>query len=1064
MSGEAIAADKLQMRLGESQATGALSWRGGDVPQLDADIDLNRIDLDRFLPAEEVGDAGQPGDEAALVPLQTISDNVRQVIPADVAATIDLKIGTLTWREGVIRQARTRLVLDDGVVALQPASALLPGGADVRFAGRLTQGGDRPWLQGVVEIAADDLRAILSWLSVDVSDVPADRLRRLNASADLSAIGNRLSTTNLDVRIDTTRIAGDAAIAADERPRVTAALAVNTVNVDAYLPPAGETGAGSEETASPVPETASEDAWAGLANIDADVTLKMDALIYDGVHVAGLELDAAHDDGNLTLRRAQVADVAGAGVSVSGTAHTVWSAPTVDLAVESTADSLEGVVAFLDIDPEIRTQAFGKFALQGFLKGGEDALSLDFTLAAGTAGATIEGTVDDPFGAPAGALALRLRASDAAALARTAGLTPPAPVERLGALSIDGGIGGDLKSLAVNLSAEAAGATVTASGKVTELLTSPGYSVDVDLAHPSGEALVATVIGEVPAGAALGPVRLVGKVSGDRMVANLAGIDAAIGESTLAGDIFLRLDQDPPAFSAAMRAGLLDLAWIGGGLAAADGNAGTGIEVTELYSDRWSDEPIDLALLDRLSGTLTLAAEAIVLGPYRIEQADVDIAAGEGTLTLRSLGGRLFGGALEADGSLAGAPMPAGQAAVQLSDANIGAILRETAGGRAVSGKATIDGYFTLRGQTEREMVESLAGRVTITSDEGAVEGVDVPAISRQIAALSEADALDDIVSFVDRAEQSLSSGQTTIHSLDGIVRVQNGQVRIDGFEIVTDGGVGTINGTADLPAWQLDLTALFRLEEHAEAPPVGVHLGGPIDRPERRYLIEEMQAHLVKLGLLSLAGSTDAPKITLRKGAKAEPGTEMDTLLRNVLGDPDEAEDAADTRPADARAGANETGKALEVPDQDDAGGALLSLDDVPDNPVVVEEPLGAGQAEEPADPEQVEQQEVLLETEDLEQPAAAPSPDEPEPAPPSDEAVPEPPSAPERYRAETLQDFVDDVLGEPDPDQDADLQEAVDDPLKESEPERGVEESQPDPDEGFQDFVDDLLESLDE
>ena len=65
----------------------------------------------------------------------------------------------------------------------------------------------------------------------------------------------------------------------------------------------------------------------------------------------------------------------------------------------------------------------------------------------------------------------------------------------------------------------------------------------------------------------------------------------------------------------------------------------------------------------------------------------------------------------------------------------------------------------------------------------------------------------------------------------------------------------------------------------------MGIRFEGPIDRPERRYLISDMQAHLVKLGLLSLAGAPNMPKITLRKGAKAEPGTEMDTLLRNVLG-----------------------------------------------------------------------------------------------------------------------------------------------------------------------------------
>ena len=288
---------------------------------------------------------------------------------------------------------------------------------------------------------------------------------------------------------------------------------------------------------------------------------------------------------------------------------------------------------------------------------------------------------------------------------------------------------------------------------------------------------------------------------------------------------------------------MLDLAWISGGFAAADGNAGTGNEVTGLYSDRWSDEPIDLALLDRLSGTLTLAAETLVLGPYRIEQADVDIAAGEGTLTLRSLGGRLFGGALRADGSLAGAPMPAGQAAVQLSDANIGAILRETAGGRAVSGKATIDGYFTLRGQTEREVVESLAGRVAITSDEGAVEGVDVPAISRQIAALSEAHALDDIVSFVRQggAEPFKRANGNPPPSMAPCGFRTAWRVSTASRSSPT-GGVGTINGTADLPAWQLDLTALFHLAQHAEDP-AGRRASRRADRPTRAALFDRRNA-----------------------------------------------------------------------------------------------------------------------------------------------------------------------------------------------------------------------------
>ena len=581
---------------------------------------------------------------------------------------------------------------------------------------------------------------------------------------------------------------------------------------------------------------------------------------------------------------------------------------------------------------------------------------------------------------------------------------------------------------------ETAGATLQIAGNITDPLASPGYSVDVELAHPQGEVLVETLTGGIPKGAALGALHLSGKVSGDRSVANFADVEATIGESTLGGGVFLRIGQTPPAFSADLHGGVLDLAWLGGGLAASkeaeDGVlrltiadvAGTGVGGVVREPARWSDETIDLAVLDRLSGTLALDAEALVLGDYRIDQANIDLAAAEGALTLRSLTGRLFDGALKADGSLAGGSMPAGQAAFRLADAELGDILRAAARFDTVSGKADADGYFTLGGETEREIVQSLTGRVALTSSDGTMEGVDVPAVSRQIDALSEVDELDDIASFVERTEQSLSRGQTAIRSLDGTVRVQNGQARIDGFGVVMDGGVGDISGTADLPAWQLDLTALFRLTEHADAPPVGIRFKGPIDRPERRYLIADMQAHLVKLGLLSLAGAPDMPKITLRKGAKAEPGTEMDRLLRNVLGDPDEA-DAESTEAAE---------------DAEQAGQPEL-LDRATTEQL--EESELPGQVSEPAKTEpRPESGETApaIEIEDVEEvelsgePDAADGGEESSAPPPVDEPVPHPPPAPERYRDEILQDVVDDLLKEPEPDQDEDFQDFVDDLLK--------------------------------
>ena len=1049
LSAGAMAASDVQLRLGESQATGRISWAGGDVPRLDAKVVLNRIDLDRFLPSggapappDAAGGSageGQSVDSVALVPLQTIANDIRRMIPTVAEADVDFTIDALTWREGVIRQATAHLALADGVVTIGPASALLPGGAKVDIVGRLTADGDGRWMHSVAEVAAEDLRAILSWLGVDVGAIPADRLRRLSASADLSASGDRIAASGLDIRVDTTRIAGNAAVMTGTRSRIAADLAVDAVNVDAYLAAAGAAPSGAAEPASSgetatlddapqeaaqaVPDPAADDPWAVLDEIDADVALTVDALTYDGMRLAGLELVAALEDGDLTVRRASVEDAAGARASVTGVAHAVATKPSFDLAVEGAADSLDGVAALLDIDPDIRTEAFGKATLNGSFAGDEEALEVDFALAAGPSTVTLDGTVERPFDEPAADLALRLHASSAAALARAAGLTPPPVVTRLGTLAIHGDIDGNRDSVALELSAETAGVTVQIDGRVTDPFASPGYSVDVDLIHPHAEALIETLVGASAADVALGALRISGKVSGDRTVANFGDVAATMGESTLGGGVFLLLEQEPPVFSAELHGGVLDLAWLGGGLAAsreadddllrltADDPASTGIDGATPASARWSEETIDLAVLDRLSGTLTLDAETLVLGDYRIDRAVVDLAAAEGTLTLRSLTGRLFDGALTADGSLTGGPAPAGQAAFGLVDAELGAILRAAAGLDDVSGQAEADGYVTLRGQSEREMIRSLAGRVAFKSRGGTIEGVDVPAISRQIEALSKVGALEDIPSFVEQTEQSLSTGQTAIRSLNGTMRVQDGQARIDGFKIVADGGVGAIRGTVDLPAWHLDLTALFNLTDHADAPPVGIRFEGPIDRPARRYVIEDIQAHLVKLGLLSLAGATDMPKITLRKGAKAEPGTEMDKLLRNVLGDPDEAEDSGQEEEPKERTEEDAPLDPVDARDEDGAESAAPSPGHGPLDVSVDTEamaPLDPGQAEESSGADRGRAAGEPLETGREEEPGAA----LPAEASATEEPVPRPPTPPKQKRDEDFRDLLDDLL----------------------------------------------------
>ncbi len=812
----AVSADDLQLRLGESQASGAVSWRGGATPALAIAMALNRLDLDGFPPADPA-----PAAATASPPAAPRAAALFRALPAGLAASVDLAIETVTYRGNVMRQARAILALDEGAVTVRQASALLPGGADVTLAGRIADGADGPSFAGVVDMAADDLRAVLAWLGLDVAAVPADRLRRLAASADLHAQGARIAASKMDVRIDATRIEGAAAVQFGDRPRLSLALAADAVNADAYLPAASaKTEAGAETEAG---------GWPALDGVEAELALEVGALTYGGARLLGLALDAVLRDGQVTLRRAAVADAAGLRLALTGTARPRGMETAVDLSFEGGARSLSGLVALLAIESGFRPEALGPVSLRGTLAGDAQALAVDVAVAARAAEASLAGTIAALPDRAAANLALRLHAPDAAELARIAGAAPGAAPARLGALTIEAGIGGGPEEAVVILGAEAAGATLQVAGSVKTPFETPRYRATADLRHPRAAALAETVFGAA-AGIGPGGLHLTGAVAGDEGGIAVSDIAGAVGDTRATGAVSVRLDGERPSISATVGVDALDLA------AAAFGAARSSAGAED--AGRRADAPLDLSFLDGLDATLALEAGALRLGCCRIEQAALDLAAADGALAVRSLGGRLFGGVLEAEGGLTGGPAPAADMRFRLSDFDMGAALR-AAGVDALAGRATVEGHLSARGATPRALLEGLAGEAVVTARGGSVQGVDLAALARGL------EAGDD--GFAAAAERALSSGATALRSLDGRVSVRDGRAVVDGLALGADAGVGAVRGTVDLPAWRVDLAALFRLAGHPEAPPLGLVLRGPIERPARGYVIEEMQAYLAE-------------------------------------------------------------------------------------------------------------------------------------------------------------------------------------------------------------------------
>lgn len=148
----------------------------------------------------------------------------------------------------------------------------------------------------------------------------------------------------------------------------------------------------------------------------------------------------------------------------------------------------------------------------------------------------------------------------------------------------------------------------------------------------------------------------------------------------------------------------------------------------------WSDDPIDLALLAQIDANLILSAGRLVYkelttGPGRLSVA---VEGGLGRITLEDI--ELYGG--RANGILtldASGGVPVAGSQVILKRVALHPFLTAFLQFPWLDGAGNM--YMELAGQglTERQMVESLNGKVEISAAEGAVVGLDVGKILRNL-------------------------------------------------------------------------------------------------------------------------------------------------------------------------------------------------------------------------------------------------------------------------------------------------------------------------------------------
>jgi uncharacterized protein involved in outer membrane biogenesis len=272
--------DQVRLVLPEMEADGQLDLALGAEPRIALGLRVQRLELSDPLQAS-------PADLAPLAAL-----------PPYLEGEIDLSIAELHYRERAVGRIRLRLLLaGDGGIAIEQASAMLPGRTDLRFEGKLAGAGDAVALQGNVDAVSDDLRGLLTWLGMPPPDAAAGRLRTLSLSSAIAIDERALRLSQADVRVDATQLRGSLDLAigatAGTRRRLEADVALDRLDVDAYQPDLA-------------PADAAGLVRRALGNADAAIDARIERLTWRGLQMRGLAFALAAENGQLRISDASL--------------------------------------------------------------------------------------------------------------------------------------------------------------------------------------------------------------------------------------------------------------------------------------------------------------------------------------------------------------------------------------------------------------------------------------------------------------------------------------------------------------------------------------------------------------------------------------------------------------------------------------------------------------------------------------------------------------------------------------------------------------------------------------
>lgn len=404
------------------------------------------------------------------------------------------------------------------------------------------------------------------------------------------------------------------------------------------------------------------------------------------------------------------------------------------------------------------------------------------------------------------------------------------------ALTLNTGAPADIlggKQTSVTAAIESNPVTLSYDGHLTmgDILAAAG-ALDLDV--PSVRGLAAWAGNPLPAdagGSGLGPLAIKGKLEmkGDRI--SFDNADLSLDAIRAKGAFAFDGGGAKPAITARLDVETLDLnPYLGGGSAGAgegDGNAessGSGQASSGGAAPQgWSDAPIDTAALGLVEADLNLSCQGIRYQDIKIGSSTLEVTLHSSKLvaTLKEL--NLYEGVAKGRLVLDGASKPLKlEKEFNLDGLQARPLLSDAAGFDRLEGTAAGHIAITSRGNSQKALMSNLNGKGDLTFLDGAIIGVNIAAMVRNVTA-----------AFTGEIEEQ----KTDFAELSGTFTIKNGLLRNDDLKLVAPllrmGGQGTVNIAAKTMDYRVEPKAVPTLEGQGGEEAMGgvlvpVNIKGP--------------------------------------------------------------------------------------------------------------------------------------------------------------------------------------------------------------------------------------------